>query len=300
MLEATRWRSCLAAVVVIVANLAACERTPAFTRSAASGTVEGIAPVESMGGSTAVDNSAKPVPAVAATTRVGDVVLDRFDLELYADLLTKLPEPTTDCVPLGHVEAYGATPEDCVYDVALEKLYDPSRCAANDDYCPAGVRGYLGRLVRLSDVDFAVTEDEPPQRCHTKRCEDAPSSWCCWKNSSRSGRYPCSGAWWGHVGVALPATGRAERRILPIVSVGGYEHITCGRRWINDKKFVPDGEQRPPRCQPICQPWVWKKHTVVLRPTGLGLKLVVPPKGVDTKYLLSEDPLPAGWHITPP
>lgn len=299
MREARRRRAILAAAVVIPANVACCEREPMSPRSSASGTAGAIPPVESRSVSTEVASSAKPQSTVADSVGVEGLVLDKFDLQRYADLLAKLPVPTAECVPLGRVQAaYEAKPEECVYEVALAKLYDPSQCASDEDYCAAGVGAYFGRLVRLLDVEFTVTEDEPPKWCHSKRCEDAPSSWCCWKNSSSSSRYPCSGTWWGHVGVALPGNGRPVRHVLPIMSVGGYEYVECGRGWTYGKKFVPDAEQRPPRCQPVCAPWVWKKHTVVLRPTGLGLKLVVPPKGVDPKYLLSDDPLPAGWHTT--
>jgi hypothetical protein len=293
MREAMRWRPGLAVRVMVAIQGVACDRAPTLANSAAPGTAEVIPPIQSAAVLTAADPSGKLEATGAATAPVGSVTLDTFDLERHAELLKTLPIPARECVPLGpDVQAYGATPEDCVYDVALENLYDSTRCAADDDYCPAGVGAYLGRLVRLREVNFTVTEDEPPERCHSRRCEDAPSSWCCWKMSSRSGSYPCSGAWWGQVGVASAEKESSKRQVLPLVSAGGYNEVTCGRGWVNGTKFVPDMAQRPPRCQPICPAWVWKKHTVVVRPTGIGLKLVVPPKGIDPKYLLSEDPLP--------
>ena len=228
-------------------------------------------------------------------SRIGPVVLDQVDRDSEADLIRNLPLPKKPCLPLDNLHGrklYGATIQDCAYDLTPAELYDPSRCDGDfagrtrepqSFYCPEGVGPYFGRLVRLRDVSLTISE-EAPRTCTAVACPKARAytSPCCWQ----SGPYPCRGAWWGRVGVQL------HEHVVPLVSVAGYADVECGRAWLDHVKHVPDRPPRPPRCQPICQPWVWKPQTLVVRPSGLGLKLVLPPPGIDKKYLLPEDPLP--------
>lgn len=221
-------------------------------------------------------------------------VLDEWELKQYATWIKQLPEPEKACVPIGDTggrKLYGATAEDCVHELTPEELFDPRRCPPDElkdrtipsRYCVEALGTYFGRLVRLRDVTLTVSEDigATCTAVHTPPCT-ATSGPCCME----IGRpYPCFGQWWGVVGLALGA------RVVPLASVNGELEITCGRGWNKKRTFVPDrGTSRDPHCQPICEPWVWKKQTLIVRPTAAGLLLVLPPPGINRKYLLPPSP----------
>jgi hypothetical protein len=201
------------------------------------------------------------------------MVLADWEREDYSAWIRGLPAPDKPCVPIGDTggrKLYGASAEDCVRDLTPAELYDGRRCPPDElkdhtipsRYCVQGSGSYLGRLVRLRDVALTVSEDLDDTR-------DQP--------------YACSGQWSGVVGIAL------GKRIVPLASVTGELELTCERGWNETRSFVPDrGTGRPAHCQPSCEPWVWKKQTLIVRPTAAGLLLVLPPTGIDPKYLRAQ------------
>lgn len=214
--------------------------------------------------------------------------------------------PEEPCVRIGaspDMKLHGITPDDCVYDITMDDLFRRLRCPERPAWwrapevavdtpptpwaewadnkrdrtltytppCPALFGPYLNRLVRLNELILTTAEYQ-----FSISCRGVPLSEC-------DPGTECPGLKPGWLGI------REWGMTIPLLSPTGRTMRPC-KTWRfveNDDlpPWAPRRQVRPasswdgvsPHCIPNCPDWLWKKHTLILRPTPKGVYIVGAP-----------------------